>query len=167
LEDIRYGDASDGEQYGPSGRAYSAAGNYVEAAYSLFYAGTVDKQTQNLHWVVICAFKPTGSAHNATPEKYLRVQADAAKLGAAEYLKKGQTPPLTAGEPTESHISGRQVARLDETGEINNKPARLVQLVTDERGYLILFIFADSTEDVANYQAPKAISSLHFFGRKN
>lgn len=156
-----------GNNMGPAAGLIPSTGNNVEAAYSLLWAGTVDKQTQNLHWVVICAFKPTSSALNATPEKYLRVEADSAKLGAAEYLRKGQTPPLTAGEPTESHISGRQVARLDETGEINNKPARMVQMVTDERGYLILFIFADSTEDVANYQAPKAISSLRFFGNKN
>ena len=52
-------------------------------------------------------------------------------------------------------MSGRQVARLDETGEINKKPSRFVQLVTDARGYLILLVFLDSTEDMANYQAPK------------
>jgi hypothetical protein len=156
-----------GNNGGPAAGLIPPAVKSVEAGYSLLYAGTVDKQTQNLHGVVICAFKPTASAQNATPEKYLRVEADAVKLGAAEYLKNGQTPPLTAGEPTESHISGKRVARLDEKGEINNKPARFAQLVTDERGYLILFIFLDSTEDVANYQAPKEISSLRFFGRKN
>jgi hypothetical protein len=156
-----------GNNAAPAAGFIPRAGNSIEAGYSLFYAGTVDKQTQNLHGVVICAVKPTAAAHNATPEKYLRVEADAVKLKAAEYLKKGETPPLTAGEPTEANISGRRVARLDETGEINNKPGRFVQLVTDERGYLILFIFLDSTEDVANHQAPKEIGSLRFFGRRN
>jgi hypothetical protein len=152
---------------GPAAGLIPHAENSVEAGYSLFWAGTVDKQTQNLHGVMICAFKPTASAPNATPEKFVRAEANAIKVVAAEYLKNGQTPALAAGEPTESHISGRRVARLDETGEMNQKPAKFVHLVTDERGYLILFIFFDSTEDVANYQASKEITSLRFFGRKN
>lgn len=153
---------------GPSAGLVPRAADSVEAGYSLFFAGTADKQTRNLHGVMISATKPTEAfALNATPENILRVQADAIKAVAAEYLKKGETPPFTAGEPTEFDISGRRVARLDETGEMNQKPAKFVILATDERGYLILFIFFDSTEDAANYQAAKEIGSLRFFARSN
>jgi hypothetical protein len=142
------------------------AGGNIASGYVLFWAGTVD-QTKGQHWVVICAVKPTSSARNATPEKYLKAEADALKLGSAEYLKKGQTPPLVAGEPTEFRIAGRRMSRLDETGEVNGKAASLVTLAIDERGYLILFMFSDPVGDESNYQAAKAISSLRFIGRAN
>jgi hypothetical protein len=148
-----------------TGGIVPAPGTYIETAYTLFWAGTVDKPLQGPRWIYILAVKPTSSGHNVTAEKFLKVEAEAVKIGAAEYLKKGQTAPRTAGEPREFRISGRRMFRLDETAQVNNKATNVVWLAIDEHGYLILFMFADPTGDESNYQAAKAINSLRFFGR--
>ena len=139
----------------------------IETGYVLFWAGTVDKQTQGPRWVYILAVKPSSSGRNVTAEKYLKTEAEVVKAGSAEYLKKGQTPPRTAGEPTEFRISGRRMFRLDETAQVNNRATSVVWLAIDEHGYLILFMFADPSGDESNYQAAKTIGSLRFFARAN
>jgi hypothetical protein len=139
-------------------------GSSIETRYVLFLAGTVDKQTQGPRWVYILAVKPS-SGRNVTAEKYLKTEAEVVKAGSAEYLKKGQTPPRTAGEPREFRISGRRMFRLDETAQVNNRATNVVWFAIDEHGYLILFMFADPTGDESNYQAAKTINSLRFFGR--
>ena len=86
MEDIR---ALTGNTGGPAAGLIPPAGKCVEAGYSLPYAGTVDKQTQNLHGIVICTSKLTSSAHNATPEKYLRVGSRRCKAWGCGVSKKG------------------------------------------------------------------------------
>jgi tetratricopeptide (TPR) repeat protein len=150
----------------------SLGGSFVEAGYMLFWAATVDKQTQNQHWIVLCAFKLDSSRRNVTPEQFVRAEADAVRLGSAEYLKRGKAPPMTSGEPTVSRIAGRRIARLDEMVEIKRgatgtAQTNTVQLVMAQRGYLLWFAFSDPKGDESNNQAAKQIASLRFLGSAN
>lgn len=138
----------------------------VDEGYFLFWVGTANKQTEAPSWILIYAFKPAASAPNATPDNFLKVQAEAIKRVSADYLKKGQPPPVTAGEPSEFTISGRQLARLDQTAEVNGKHTAVVTLVMAERGYLVSFMFSDPIQDESN-PAAKEINSLRFFRGTN
>jgi hypothetical protein len=145
------------------------AGNLVEAGYSLLMAGTVNNQTQSAHGVTINAFKVASSAPNLTPDKFLKAEAAASKAELAEYQKKGETPPVAVGEPTEVQVSGRRLTRLDETWTSGrtgfNKPHRLVKMMMADRGYLIMFMFTDPAGDESSHEAAKAMESLRFFAR--
>jgi hypothetical protein len=152
---------------GITGGIATPPGSSIETGYVLFWAGTVDKQTKGPLWVYIFAVKPSSSGHNVTAEKYLKTEAEVVKAVSAEYLKKGQTPPRTAGEPREFRISGRRMFRLDERTQVNNRATSVVWLAIDEHGYLILFMFADPNGDESNYQAAKTIGSLRFFREAN
>lgn len=99
---------------------------------------------------------------------YLKAEAEGLKLQLAEFQKKGQTQPLVSvGDPTEVLISGRRLARVDETWKVNNKAHRMVKLVMAERGYLISFMFADPVGNASDYEAAMKIDTLRFFGSPN
>jgi len=95
-----------GKGGGTAERAVPPQRDSVDAGYFLFWVGTANKQTGTQSWILISAFKPASSARNATPDNFLKVEAEGIKRESAEYLKKGQSPPGSAGEPTEFSTSG-------------------------------------------------------------
>lgn len=124
-------------------------------AYQLLFvtAGKSEAQNYSTRSIQITALDSTITPDITSGEDFLK--------SSTKLFQRLQTPLQATGPPTEMSEGGRRLWRMDLTTRVNDSLNRGVEIVTIEKGYLLLFVLS-SPDQPGLDELLKNMNSLHF-----
>ena len=129
-------------------------------AYQLLYvtAGKSGAQNYSTRSIQISAFDSTIMPDVTSCEDFLK--------SSAKLFQRLQTPLQATGPPVEMSVGGRRLWRMDLTIRVNDSLNRASEIVTIEKGYLLLFVLS-SPDQTGLDELLQNMSSLRFSRSSN
>lgn len=129
-------------------------------AYQLLFvtAGKSGTQNYSTRSIQISALDSTIASGTASGEDFLK--------SSAKLFQRMQTPLQATGPPVEMSVGGRRLWRMDLTIKVNDSLNRASEIVTIEKGYLLLFVLS-SPDQAGLDELLQNMNSLRFSPTSN